>query len=113
MFSPFAVCGDKLVSYCRTLSLPFYIVEEQLREIRNDLPKAYYEELPKLSVRELAVYPRIYAVALALIAHTDSRLDVTTIRAIAITLRLALVENIRRVTLRVIWDRQQKNKPMS
>ncbi|MGZ3773900.1 MAG: GH36-type glycosyl hydrolase domain-containing protein [Pseudobdellovibrionaceae bacterium] len=137
--------GDKLLLYYRTLSHAigqreeispaaewladnFHIVEDQLREIRNDLPKSYYNELPKLTVGDLSGYPRIYAIALALIAHTDSRLDVSTIRkfvkafqtksylsvgelwAIAITLRLALVENIRRVTSRVIWDRQKKQE---
>src|SRR6202158_19517 len=58
----------------------FHIVEEQLREIREDLPKSYYRELPKLVDGDLADYPRIYAVALALIAHTDSRLDPVTLR---------------------------------
>ncbi|HEY9502172.1 MAG TPA: hypothetical protein VIR01_11145, partial [Pyrinomonadaceae bacterium] len=53
----------------------FHIVEEQLREIREDLPKGYYHELPKLAEGELRNYPRIYALALALIGHTDSRLD--------------------------------------
>ena len=53
----------------------YHIVEEQLREIRQDLPKSYYHELPKLAHGELEGYPRIYSVALALIAHTDSRLD--------------------------------------
>src|SRR6266702_877549 len=43
----------------------FHIVEEQLREIREDLPKSYYHELPKLGQGELKDYPRIYAVALA------------------------------------------------
>ena len=88
----------------------FHIVEEQLREIREDLPKSYYHELPKLAEGELKGYPRIYAVALALIAHTDCRLDTTRcavhrayqtvaplsigeLWAVAITLRLALVEN--------------------
>ena len=28
----------------------FHIVEEQVREIREDLPKSYYHELPKLAV---------------------------------------------------------------
>ncbi|MGZ3769298.1 MAG: GH36-type glycosyl hydrolase domain-containing protein [Bdellovibrio sp.] len=137
--------SDKLLSYYRLLNHAvrsreeispaaewladnFHIVEDQIREIRNDLPKSYYHELPKLIMGELAGYPRIYAIALALIAHTDSRLDVLTIRkfmqafqkksylnmgelwAIAITLRLALVENIRRVTTRVVWDRQQKKE---
>src|SRR4029079_9654733 len=90
----------------------YHIVEEQLREIREDLPKSYYHELPKLASGELAGYPRIYAVALALIVHTDSRLDTNTLRrfiiayqqnaplsigelwAVAITLRVALVENL-------------------
>src|SRR6185369_2477824 len=58
----------------------YHIVEEQLREIREDLPKSYYHELPKLAAGELAGYPRIYAVALALITHTDSRLDTNTLR---------------------------------
>jgi len=87
----------------------FHIVEEQLREIREDLPKSYYHELPKLARGEFKDYPRIYAVAVALIAHTDCRLDTNTMRrfiasyqtvaplsigefwAVAITLRLALV----------------------
>ena len=60
----------------------YHIVEEQLREIRQDLPKGYYHELPKLAEGELAGYPRIYAVALALIAHTDSRLDTNTLQRI-------------------------------
>ncbi|MEK2646030.1 GH36-type glycosyl hydrolase domain-containing protein [Bdellovibrio sp. BCCA] len=106
----------------------FYVVEEQLREIQEDLPKSYYEELPKISIGDLAGYPRIYALSLALVAHSDSRLDVETIRrfiqafqtkaylnigelwAVAITLRLALVENIRRVALRIVWDRNQQKQ---
>ncbi len=58
----------------------YHIVEEQLREIREDLPKSYYHELPKLAGGELEGYPRIYSVALALIAHTDSRLDTNTLQ---------------------------------
>src|SRR3989442_3766755 len=49
----------------------FHIVEEQLREIREDLPKSYYHELPKLAAGELKDYPRIYAVSLAPMLHTD------------------------------------------
>ena len=58
----------------------FHLVEEQLREIRQDLPKSYYQELPKLAEGELKDNPRIYAVAVALIAHTDCRLDTNTLR---------------------------------
>src|SRR4029453_13197825 len=106
----------------------YHIVEEQLREIRQDLPKSYYHELPKLASGELEGYPRIYAVALALIAHTDSRLDTNTLRrfiaayqikaplsigelwAVAITLRLALVENLRRLAFTIIRARQEREE---
>src|SRR5919107_418875 len=106
----------------------FHIVEEQLREIREDLPEGYYYELPKLSAGELTDYPRIYAVALSLIAHTDSRLDAETLRryvrayqqatpltigelwALAITLRLALVENLRRLATRIVASREAREE---
>jgi cyclic beta-1,2-glucan synthetase len=106
----------------------YHIVEEQLREIREDLPKGYYHELPKLADGELRGYPRIYAVALALIEHTDSRLDTATLRrfiaayqtvaplsigelwAVAITLRLALVENLRRLATTIVRAREQRDE---
>ncbi len=105
----------------------YHIVEEQLREIREDLPKSYYHELPKLASGEFAGYPRIYAVAVALIAHTDSRLDTNTLRrfiaayqinaplsigelwAVAITLRLSLVENLRRLALHIVRAREERD----
>ncbi|HEY5883817.1 MAG TPA: glucoamylase family protein [Pyrinomonadaceae bacterium] len=105
----------------------FHIVEEQLREIREDLPRSYYHELPKLSEGELKLYPRIYAVAVALIAHTDCRLDTETLRryiaayqthspltigelwAIAIMLRLALVENLRRLAVAIVKAREERD----
>lgn len=53
----------------------FHIVEEQLREIRDDLPANYYRVLPKLTDGHLEGYPRVLGIAWAYIAHTDSRLD--------------------------------------
>ena len=106
----------------------FHIVEEQLREIRHDLPKSYYNELPKIENGKLAGYPRVYAIALALIAHTDCRLDAETLTrfirsyqhvtplsigelwAIAITLRVALVENLRRLSIRMMKARAARER---
>jgi len=106
----------------------FHIVEEQVREIREDLPRGYYYELPKLAGGPLQDYPRIYAFALALIAHTDSRLDTETLRrfitayqkvsplsigelwAVPITLRLAMVENLRRLATRIVSSRQEREE---
>ncbi|HEX8650864.1 MAG TPA: glucoamylase family protein [Pyrinomonadaceae bacterium] len=104
----------------------FHIVEEQLREIREDLPKGYYRELPKLAQGAHEGYPRIYSVALTLVAHTDSRLETETMRrfirayqqetplsigelwALAITLRLTLVENLRRLATRIVASREER-----
>jgi cyclic beta-1,2-glucan synthetase len=106
----------------------YHVVEEQLREIRQDLPKSYYHELPKLADGELEGYPRIYAVAVELIAHTDSRLDTNTLQrfihayqtvaplsigelwAVAITLRLALVENLRRLATNIARSRAHREE---
>src|SRR5439155_24299057 len=55
----------------------FHIVEEVLREVQKDLPSGYDEELPKLAVAPAVGYPRVHAVALALVAHNDSEVDET------------------------------------
>lgn len=105
----------------------FHIVENQLREIEEDLPPTFYRELPKIAQGELAGYPRIYAIALAVVAHTDSQLEPESIRrfvqayqkisplrigelwALAITLRLVLVENLCRIIVRAVEDHEKVN----
>src|SRR6266545_2127991 len=106
----------------------FHIVEEQVREIREDLPKSYYHELPKLADGLFKNYPRIYAFSFALIAHTDSHLDTETLRrfinayqkisplsigelwAVPINLRIALVENLRRLATRIVSSRGERDE---
>ena len=101
----------------------FHIVEEQLREIREDLPKRFYRELPKLDAGPLEGYPRVYALTAFYVAHTDSRFDPETLRrfvvayqrtqpltmgelwAVAITLRVVLVENLRRLAQSIVRRR--------
>ena len=101
----------------------FHIVEEQLREIREDLPPGFYRKLPKLSSGHLQGYPRVFGVAWAFVAHTDSRFDpdvlgrfvkayqrvqpltIGELWAVAITLRIVLVENLRRIAERIVRSR--------
>ncbi|MEI9991852.1 MAG: glucoamylase family protein [Rhizomicrobium sp.] len=98
----------------------YHIVDEQIREIKDDLPPGYYRRLPKLIEGHLQGYPRVFGIAWAVIAHTDSALDVAKLTrfveayqrvqpltigelwAIAITLRITLVENLRRVAEGII-----------
>ena len=104
----------------------FHIVEEQLREIQDDLPAGYYRKLPKLASDHLQGYPRVYGVAWAYVAHTDSHFDPESLRrfvkayqrvqpldigelwAVAITLRVVLVENLRRLTDRIMRGRAER-----
>jgi cyclic beta-1,2-glucan synthetase len=92
----------------------YHVVEAQIRQIGDDLPPGYYRQLPKLADGPLAGYPRVLGVARAFVAHTDSRFDaqllprfvgayqrvqpltIGELWAIAITLRIVLVENLRR-----------------
>jgi len=102
----------------------FHIIEDQIREIQEDLPEKFYLELPKMSIGELAYYPRIYAMALSVVSHTDSRIDCDVLKkfvsefqkvapltigeiwAITIVLRIALVENLRRVISQVLFTHE-------
>ena len=106
----------------------FHIIEDSLREVRRDLPPGYDEQLPKLSVPPLLGYPRVYALALALVAHTDSELDETRILrfvrafqegapltigelwALPAMLRLVLLENLRRLSEKMIWRWEERRR---
>ena len=97
----------------------YHLVEAQIREIREDLPPGYYRELPKLATGPFAGYPRVFGLAWAFVAHTDSHFDPDTLKsfiaayqrvqplgigelwAVAITLRIVLIENLRRLTDRI------------
>jgi cyclic beta-1,2-glucan synthetase len=101
----------------------FYLIEEQIRTAKRHLPKGYSQELPTLLTGASAGLPRVYDIALETISHGDGRVDpesltgfvaayqtVTALKlgelwAIPIMLRLALIENLRRVGTRVAADR--------
>jgi hypothetical protein len=53
----------------------YHLVEEQIREIRDDLPPGYYRQLPKLAEGPFAGYPRVFGLAWAFVAHSDSHFD--------------------------------------
>lgn len=57
----------------------FYVAQEQIRQVRRDLPPGFCRGLPKLAAGPLKGYPRVFGLAWALVAHTDSRLDRQTL----------------------------------
>ena len=106
----------------------FYIAQEQIREIRDDLPRGFYRGLPKLAEGFLEGYPRVFGIAWAFVAHTDSRFEPEMLRrfvqayqrvqpltigelwAVAITLRIVLVENLRRVAEQLVSRRAARQE---
>ena len=98
----------------------YHVVEEQIFQIKTDLPAGYYRQLPRIERGHLKGLPRVFGIAWAYVAHMDSRFDADTLCrmldayqrvqpltigelwAVAITLRIVLVENLRRAARRII-----------
>ncbi|MFC5472552.1 GH36-type glycosyl hydrolase domain-containing protein [Paraherbaspirillum soli] len=105
----------------------FYLIEEQIRTAKRHLPKGYSQELPRLLKGPSAGLPRVYDIALETISHGDARVDpeslsrfvtayqkITPLKlgelwAIPIMLRLALIENLRRVAARLVTSSENRN----
>ena len=93
----------------------FHLVEAQLQQIHDGVPRRYYADLPKLADQKLEGLPRVYGIVWAYVAHTDSALDpllftaflnayqdvseltLGELWALPTTLRVVLIENLRRV----------------
>ncbi len=101
----------------------YHLVASEIRDVAQNLPRAYYRELPKLASRDRRGEARIYAMAVELIRHSDSRLDrhvlhrfLDNYQAVApltlgelwawpSMLKLALIENLRRLAAESIAAR--------
>jgi len=106
----------------------FYLIEEQIRTAKRHLPRGYSRELPRLLNGPSAGLPRVYDIALETISHGDGRVDPESLSrfvaayqtvaalklgelwAIPIMLRLALIENLRRVAAGTAAHRIDRNR---
>jgi cellobiose phosphorylase len=105
----------------------FYLIEEQIRTARRHFPKEYSRELPYLQNGQSFGLPRVYDIALETVSHGDGLVDSENLSsfvaayqsvnilnlgelwAIPIMLRLAIIENLRRVAARIAADRMDRN----
>ena len=106
----------------------YHLIEEQIRTTQRHLPRGFNRELPQLLNGPWKNFPRVYEIALELISHTDGRIDASHLTsfmagyqevvplklgelwAIPIMLRLALIENLRRVAVRLSAARQERDQ---
>ena len=97
----------------------FHLIEAQLKQIHEGLPRSYFRALPVLLDEPLAGLPRVYGIAWAFVAHTDGAFDedlliqfltayqetrelnLGEMWALPTTLRVVLIENLRRLAERV------------
>ena len=105
----------------------YYLIEDQIALLHDHLPPGYSRQLPRLRSGAWAGYPRVYELALELVSHTDGQVDMENLThfvrafqttsplklgelwAVAIMLRLALIENLRRVARRIALQRQHRD----
>ncbi len=105
----------------------FYLIEEHIYTGKKHLPKGYSEALPRLAKGPSKGLPRVYDIALEIISHSDGRVDLKSLYsfvtaymtasdlklgelwAVPIMLRLALIENLRRLSAQIAVDGIYKN----
>src|SRR4029077_14937911 len=118
--------GQDVTAAAEWLLDNFHLVTSEIRDIHQHLPGTYYRQLPTLVSREHAGHTRIYAMAVELLRHSDSRIDrqqlgvfVNSYQRVApltigelwawpSMLKLALIENLRRLAAETLESRRAR-----
>jgi cyclic beta-1,2-glucan synthetase len=118
--------GQEVVSAADWLLDSFHLVTAGITDIRRNLPRTYARALPTLASRGQAGHARVYAMAVELVRHSDSRLDRQQLvhflnsyqRVAPLTigelwawpsmLKLALIENLRRLADELLSSREAR-----
>ena len=106
-----------------------YVVQGQIKDVERNLTPHFLRELPAAATGKYQEVPRIYVMASELVAATDGRFDKETLLdfvhhyqmsaplstgelwALPLMLRLALIENLRRLTAQA--DKRQRERERS
>jgi cyclic beta-1,2-glucan synthetase len=104
----------------------YHLVLAEIRSLREYLPRRYYDQLPVLAAADHSGEVRAYAMAVELVRHTDSRFDrpqliaylnsYQTVAPLTIgelwawpsMVRLALLENLRRLAAEILIARDAR-----
>ena len=106
----------------------FYIIEETVKNIRNDLTREKYKDFPGISRGLYKGFARVYVLASEIVAYTDNKIDTETLElsllayerrktlsmeeiwSLPIFLNIAIIENIRAVCEKIYLSQVQKYK---
>ncbi|MEZ5780925.1 MAG: glucoamylase family protein [Rhizobiaceae bacterium] len=118
--------GDSITPAAQWVLDNHYLVEETIHQIRRSVPTPFYAQLPTLTLPDGGKVPRALALAWLYVAHTDStisadgfaamvdgyqkhqRLKIGELWALPALLRFVLVENLRRLAIRVGRSREMR-----
>src|SRR5262245_42062503 len=119
--------GQPVVPAAEWLLDHFHLVTSEIRAVDQDLPRTYYQKLPVLALPLWKGYARVYVLSLELLRHSDSRLDrsllgrfMGSFQSVAVltigelwawpsTLKLALIENLRRLADEILVARESRH----
>ncbi len=91
--------GEQTLSHAAEWMLDnLHLAQQALRQVREDMPRSYYGQLPKLVDGPLRGYPRIYDIAQRLVTQSDARLDMERVRRF-----VALYQESQPLTIGEIW----------
>jgi cyclic beta-1,2-glucan synthetase len=116
--------GETITPAAQWLLDNYYLVDQNIQQVERDLPKKFIRQLPSL-VNQTDI-PRVMALAWLYVAHTDSQFSLNSLSAIVegfqtveplhigelwalpSAVRFILIENARRLSLRVERARRMR-----
>ncbi len=106
----------------------FYIIEETIKNIKNELTEKKYKNSPSIANGMYKGFARIYVLATEIVAYTDNKIDEETLKLclsayekkktlsmeeiwnLPIYLNIAIIENIRTICEKIYLSQIQKYK---
>ncbi len=116
--------GETITPAAQWLLDNYYLVDQNIQQVERDLPKKFFRQLPSLTSKP--EIPRVMALAWLYVAHTDSQFSLNSLSAIVegfqtvgplhigelwalpSAVRFILIENARRLSLRVERARRMR-----
>lgn len=105
-----------------------HFIEKEYEDIKFNMPKKYFRELPVSTKGIFRGYPRVYNIAVEVVTHTEGRIEegileiflrqyqqntvLTTgeLWALPIMLRIALLQNINKVCKMMVSTQEEREK---
>ena len=118
----------KIVSAGEWLLDNLYLIQKEYKNIKNNMSGSYYENLPVIYKGVMKGYPRIYYIAKKIVYMTDGKINKENIEefinkyqkhtlltsgelwALPSMLKIALIQNISKVTNNIVFAQKEKDK---